>query len=141
MLYVFLNRKGLKYRGMKHHVLVLLFIVFCCGYVCATPAIDSIRIYFHHGYSVLDFSLRDNRSVLDDFIRRMVSLSSDTTKHIITLHVEGHASPSGMDVANRRLSERRAGQVLEYIRSRVTFPNSLVCVLAEGVDWDGLADL
>lgn len=141
MLYVFWDRKDLKYRGMKHHVLVLLFIVFCCGYVCATPAIDSIRIYFHHGYSVLDFSLRDNRKVLDDFIRRMVSLSSDTTKHIITLHVEGHASPSGMDVANRRLSERRAGQVLEYIRSRVTFPNFLVCVLAEGVDWDGLADL
>uniref|UniRef100_UPI00307F66C5 DUF3575 domain-containing protein n=1 Tax=Parabacteroides johnsonii TaxID=387661 RepID=UPI00307F66C5 len=77
----------------------------------------------------------------DLFIRRMVFLSSDTTKHIISLHVEGHASPSGMDVANRRLSERRAGQVLEYIRSRVTFPNSLVYVLAEGVDWDGLADL
>ena len=119
---------------------VLLYLIFLYGaHVQARSAADPVRIYFRHGYSVLDLSLRDNRRTLDDLVGRLKAYASDTTRKLIVFSVEGNASPDGMNEANLRLSRRRTESVLVYIRSRVSFPDSLIVTTAEGVDWDGLA--
>lgn len=119
---------------------VLLYLIFLYGaHVQARSAVDPVRIYFRHGYSVLDLSLRDNRRTLDDFVGRLETYASDTTRKLIVFSVEGNASPDGTNEANLRLSRRRTESVLAYIRSRVSFPDSLIVTTAEGVDWDGLA--
>ena len=119
---------------------VLLYLIFLYGgHVQARSAADPVRIYFRHGYSVLDLSLRDNRRTLDDLVGRLKAYASDTLRKLIVFSVEGNASPDGMNEANLRLSRRRTESVLVYIRSRVSFPDSLIVTTAEGVDWDGLA--
>lgn len=121
---------------------VLLYLIFLYGgHVQARSAADPVRIYFRHGYSVLDLSLRDNRRTLDDLVGRLKAYASDTTRKLIVFSVEGNASPDRMNEANLRLSRRRTESVLVHIRSRVSFPDSLIVTTAEGVDWDGLAAL
>lgn len=126
---------------MKCRIVILFSIILLCnGYMQACPAVHNpLRIYFHHGYSTLDPSLRDNRRTLDKLTEHLEKFSSDTTKILITITVEGHASPDGLHEANLLLSKRRVGHVLEYIRARVPLPDSLIATVAEGVDWDGLA--
>lgn len=126
---------------MRSCLLILLLSLLWGGHAFASTVDDSVRVYFHHGYSVLDFSLRDNRKVLDDFVARMTALSADTSKHIISIYVEGNASPSGGHAANRKLSEQRAQRVIDYLRSQVPLPEALITVVADGIDWDGLAAL
>lgn len=119
-----------------------MFLIFLCsGQIQARSATDSVRVYFRHGYSVLDLSLRDNRRVLDGLIGQLSTFSFDTTKCLIVLSIEGNTSPDGTHKANCRLSERRTERVLDYIRSRVAIPEQLVSTVAEGIDWDGLATL
>ena len=125
---------------MIYRMLILFQMIGCCGCLCAQSAVDSVRVYFRRGYSVLDLSLRDNRQTLDAFVGRLDSLLGDTSRHIVSLCVEGNASPDGTLGANRRLSGNRAKRVLEYIRLRVALPDSLVRVVAGGIDWDGLAE-
>lgn len=126
---------------MRCRFIILLLIVLGCGRVQARPDVDSIRVYFHHGYSTLDLSLRHNGRTLDDFIKRLHAFSSDSTRHLISFSVEGNTSPDGTSEANLRLSEQRAERVLEYIRSRVELPEQLVSVTADGIDWDALAGM
>lgn len=75
---------------------VLLYLIFLYGaHVQARSAADPVRIYFRHGYSVLDLSLRDNRRTLDDLVGRLKAYASDTTRKLIVFSVEGNASPDG----------------------------------------------
>lgn len=121
--------------------IILLFVLAFCDHVHAAIERDSVRIYFHDGSSVLDLSLRGNREVLDGFISRYLSSSADTARHVLSIQVEGGTSPSGTAVRNKRLSEERAATLVNHLRTRILLPDSLICVVAEGVDWDGLAAL
>lgn len=69
---------------------VLLYLIFLYGaHVQARSAGRSGTVYFRHGYSVLDLSLRDNRRTLDDFVGRLETYASDTTRKLIVFSVEG----------------------------------------------------
>lgn len=126
---------------MKAYHLILPLAVLFCGYVHAAPAADSTRVYFHRGFSTLDFSLRDNRRTLDALVERIAASSPDKGRHIIAIYVEGNASPSGAEQVNKTLSRQRAERVIEYLRAHATVPDSLVSVVADGIDWDRLTSL
>lgn len=105
-----------------------------------TPAVDRdvVHVYFHDGDASLDFSLYDNGKSLNGLVGRM---ASDTVSRVIAISVVGNSSPTGTDSYNRYISRKRAEGVLEYLRSYVEIPDSLVSVVADGVDWDGLAEM
>ena len=117
----------------------MFLILLCGGSVKARPVADSVQVYFRHGYSTLDLSLHDNRRTLDELVERLQALSSDTTKKLLSVSIEGNASPDGLHGANLRLSRKRAQNVLTYIRTRTAIPDSLITVRADGVDWRTLA--
>lgn len=121
------------------NIYVLFLILLCGGSVKARPVADSVQVYFRHGYSTLDLSLHDNRRTLDELVERLQALSSDTTKKLLSVSIEGNASPDGLHGANLRLSRKRAQNVLTYIRTRTAIPDSLITVRADGVDWRTLA--
>ena len=121
-------------------ILVLFHILGCCGFVVAQNRADSVYVYFRRGYSVLDLSFRDNQQSLDRFIKSLDTLDFGNSRVSMSLIVEGNASPDGIVNANLRLSENRVKNVLEYIRQHMDLPDSLVRVVAEGIDWDGLAE-
>ena len=122
---------------MKSRLLLFLF-AFCCE--CASAqTVDTIRIYFRRGYSTLEPSFRNNRRVLDQLVERLRTVSTGTARSISAFRIEGNASPDGAFDANERLGHKRVANTLEYIRSRVTLPDSVVSYKANGIDWDGLA--
>ena len=92
--------------NMRCWTVLLYLILLYGGHVQARSAADPVRVYFRHGYSALDLSLRDNRRILDDLAGRLEASSSDTTRVIVALAVEGNASPDGTNEANLRLSRR-----------------------------------
>lgn len=124
---------------MKCRILILFFMIVSGSIAYAESAADTVRVYFRYGYSVPDLSYRNNRRALDDFISRLTSPASDNTRHVVRFCVVGNSSPSGSSEANQRLGEHRAANILEYIRARVAFPDSIVSVAAKGIDWEGLA--
>jgi len=104
----------------------------------AIPGIDTVRVYFRHGYSRLDLNLRNNESELNRFIERLQATRNDTLRHIVMLYAEGNASPVGSSRANLLLSRNRAKRVLEYIRNQVQVDDSLIQIKAKGIDWEDL---
>ena len=73
---------------------VLLYLIFLYGaHVQARSAADPVRIYFRHGYSVLDLSLRDNRRTLDDLVGRLKAYASDTTRKLSLIHISEPTRP------------------------------------------------
>lgn len=59
-------------------------------------------------------------------------------RHLVSLRLDAYSSPDGIAVANKRLSESRAKRLLEYIRSRIDIPESLLTVQSHGIDWAGV---
>ncbi len=102
---------------------------------------DSVKIYFRQGYSVLDKSIGDNRAALD---RIADSLRMGYADSVYVLHkvlVVGGASPEGSIPLNRRLSEKRAGVLFDYLSQYGDLPDSLTTFRFLGRDWYGLMRL
>ena len=121
-------------------ILLLLFVYW--GNIQATPANDSLRVYFRHGYSVLNLAIYNNKASLDTLVARINAFRpqpGDTTS--IHIRIEGNASPSGASNANLRLSRRRAERVADYLRPLLNQPRLHYTLVAGGVDWDGLTAL
>ena len=123
----------------------LLFPLCVChaGYGQERKSADTLnlRVHFRQGYSLFEPALNENGVRLDRFIGRLRELRADTTRRIESLTFEDVASPEGNTAMNRRLSARRAENILAYIRTRLELPDSLVRVVSLGVDWEGLTAL
>lgn len=85
------------------------------GNASAQQVSDSVRIYFRQGYSVLDLDRRDNRSSLDRIAERLEAGQADSVYRLHRIEVIGGASPEGSVPLNRRLSEKRAKVLFDYL--------------------------
>lgn len=102
---------------------------------------DSVKIHFSQGYSVLDPSLGGNREALAriaDSLRLGYADSVYTLKKVL---VVGGASPEGGIEANRRLSEKRARVLFDWLSQYGELPDSLTSFEYLGRDWSGLIEL
>ena len=138
-----LCRRVRKTNEMKNRrlLLSLLLLVVSLPVVHARSVTDSVRVYYRRGYSVLDRSFAGNGEALDRFIARLDSLTGGNPERILSFTFEGKASPDGSHVANQRLTEKRGARMVEWLRTRIDLPDSAVHIVAEGVDWEGLAEL
>lgn len=126
----------------SRRILLFVFLLACCvPAVGARPVTDSVRVYFRRGYSTLDRSLAGNGEALDRFVARMDSLTGGDAERIVAFTLEGKASPDGTHEANLRLTAKRGARILDYLRARLDLPDSVVRVVAGGVDWEGLCTL
>ena len=125
---------------MVRRISILAALLFCFGTLKAQQSVDSMRLYFRRGYSTLEYTLRGNRSSLDELLRALQAARSDSLEAgTIRLHLLGSASPDGTYRANRRLSEKRMHAVLDLLHERAALPDSLITAEAVGIDWEGLA--
>ena len=76
---------------------------------------DSVRIYFRQGYSTLDLSIHNNREALNRIADNLEVGYSDSIYTLQKILVVGGASPEGSIPLNRRLSEKRAKSVFDYL--------------------------
>lgn len=122
--------------------ILLLFLLCGCyaGYGQEHIFADTLdlQVHFRYGYSIFEPELNENGARLDRFIGRLWELQADTACRIERLTFVGAASPEGNTAMNRRLSARRAENILAHIRTQIELPDSLVSVVSLGIDWEGL---
>ncbi len=123
---------------MKKNILLLVVGIILAAAAKGQYATDTTVVYYNRGRSDIDFSLCNNKAALERFIRQFNAGAEDSARHIILFRLDAYSSPDGITVANKRLSENRAKRLLEYIRSRIDFPESLLTVQSHGIDWAGL---
>ena len=114
----------------------------CAGCVSAQVVQDSVKIHFRSGESVLDMNQGDNRVVLEDIKEKLLLNNDDSIYYRLQkVLVVGGASPEGSIALNKRLSEKRAETLFNYLAQYGTFPDSLRHYTFLGRDWNGLIRL
>lgn len=100
---------------------------------------DSVEVKFRQGKTALDPKYKGNGARLDSLI---TTLETERGRRgIVRLKVTGGASPEGSVELNRRLSEKRASNIFDYIDRRIELPDTLATYTYLGRDWKGLRDM
>ena len=137
-------REGhLKYMRTEKCCIVLTILLAMSLFNVAEPreVRDSVKIYFRQGYSVLDMSIRDNRETLDRIADSLTWGYTDSVYTLKKVMVVGGASPEGSIPLNKRLSEKRANVLFDYLSRYGELPDSLTTFEYLGRDWNGLIKL
>lgn len=122
--------------------LLFVWLLMCAGCVSAQVVQDSVKIHFRSGESVLDMNQGDNRVVLEDIKEKLLLNNDDSIYYRLQkVLVVGGASPEGSIALNKRLSEKRAETLFNYLAQYGTFPDSLRHYTFLGRDWNGLIRL
>ena len=99
-----------------------------------------VKVYFRQGYSRLQPAFRNNGIRLDEFMRRVSEIYSDSTARLNSIGIVAYASPEGPYTLNKKLARKRAENISAYLRGNMPFlSGSLFNVQPKGIDWDGLA--
>lgn len=114
------------------------------------PAVEAVKrrelqseahLDFEVGKSVIRTDFGNNPKELA-VIRKMIeTVNSDEDVSILAINISGYASPEGSLATNRRLSERRALALQDYLLSYYDIPGNKYTVLFGGEDWEGLVKL
>ncbi len=99
---------------------------------------DSVRIHFRQGYSVLDLSIGDNQAELNRLADRLATCYADSIYQLNNIVVIGGASPEGSIPLNKRLSEKRAKVLFDYLSQYGSLPDNNTNFVYLGRDWQGL---
>ena len=133
---------GLGMKRVSHYILLTLTLVLLSGSIGRAQEVkDSVRIYFRQGYSTLDLSIRDNRASLERIADSLRKGNTDSVYKLQKVLVVGGASPEGSLALNRRLSEKRAKVLFDYLSRYGELPDSLTLFDYLGRDWHGLLEL
>lgn len=126
---------------MRRIIILIIGLLSYC-HIAAQHIQDSVRINFRSGKANLDMDLGENRKVLEDIKEKLQLNANDSVYY--RLHkvlVVGGASPEGSIALNKRLSEKRAETLFNYLAQYATFPDSLRHFTFLGRDWKGLLHL
>ena len=127
--------------GGGKSLISLLFTLLTCSLSHGQEVEDSVKIFFRQGYSVLDLSIGDNRNSIKRIADSLQLGYSDSIYVLTRIHVTGGASPEGTIPLNKRLSEKRAKVIFEYLSKFGELPDSLTTFNFIGRDWWGLIEL
>lgn len=125
----------------KFRILVLIAIMSCTSVSKAQDVIvDSVKIHFRQGYSTLDKDKFGNDAALKRIADSLRMRNTDTILQLKKVEVTGAASPEGNIPLNKRLSERRANVLFNYMSQYRELPDSLMTFRFLGRDWTGLLE-
>ena len=127
---------------MKRLVICMLIGVFSCSTLFAQELRDSVKIHFRQGRTELDMDQGENARLLQG-IQDKLQLNQDDSIYyrLQKVWVIGSASPEGSMAVNKRLSEKRAESLFNYLSQYAIFPDSLRQFSFLGRDWEGLYHL
>jgi len=125
----------------KYIALFLVLLTACNNYLFAQEVRDSVKIHFRQGYSKLDLAVKDNRKVLDRISDSLRTSYADSIYMLGKIEIVGGASPEGGIPLNKRLSEKRADVLFDYLSAYGSLTDSLKTFTYIGRDWSGLLDL
>lgn len=124
-----------------NHITLTIFFLALSTIMLAQDKKDSVEIHFRQGYSTLDMSLGKNQEMLNRITDSLAITNTDSIYNIKDVTVVGGASPEGSIQLNKRLSEKRANVLFDYLsKYTVLLPSSKHFVYL-GRDWNGLLQL
>jgi hypothetical protein len=86
-------------------------------------------------------SIYDNGKKLDRFVDSLNVAGKDSAYRLQKILIVGSASPEGNVEINRRLSQKRANTLFDYISSKSYLPENLREFRFDGRDWNGLLSM
>ena len=101
---------------------------------------DDTEVFYRQSHSAVDLNYDSNRKTIDTIVAKLQLLTeSDSLFALKCLKFIGTASPEGTVAYNNYLSGQRADNMMKYIKSAVTLPDSLrLSSEAAGRNWVGL---
>lgn len=123
------------------HILLILLGLLFSGTAYCQEIRDSVKIYFRQGYSILDPSIEDNQAKLNRIADSLATSYADSIYQLKNVVVIGGASPEGSVPLNKRLSERRANVLFNYLSRYGILAARNKKFIYLGRDWHGLLEL
>ena len=124
---------------MNRRLLLLVFCLLVAPLLHAEEtAVDSVRIYYRHGYRYVDTSLRSNGSVLKNLCAKIEkSLQEETLEKVV---IYAYTSPDGTNKANTALAARRADSLESWLLRNTPLPATMLETNSGGIAWGLLRD-
>ena len=122
-------------------------IVFKPAYAFVTPVAELVKTREARGSAYIDFPVnrteirpdyRRNPEELQKIRHTIDVLRSDADTRIVSVSIEGFASPEGPYANNERLAKGRTEALLGYVRGLYTFDASIMKSSWVAEDWAGL---
>lgn len=111
---------------MKKYLSILFLIYIGIVPICAQEEQTEICIDFRVGSSNIDPTYMDNEHRLSEILAYIDRLHNDASLSVTKLVFSGVSSPEGSIQLNKQLASKRLLALENYIRSRITLPDSLV---------------
>ena len=124
---------------MNRRLLLLVFCLLVAPLLHAgETAVDSVRIYYRHGYRYVDTSLRSNGSVLKNLCTKIEkSLQEETLEKVV---IYAYTSPDGTNKANLTLAARRMDSLESWLLRNTPLPATMLETNSGGIAWGLLRD-
>lgn len=131
---------------MKIKRLVLCLALLVCGLISygqEQVSVDTLRVevFFRQGFSDFEPAYYDNETRLKNFANQVRMVQQDSLCQIKSIAVRGASSPEGSSLVNERLSEKRAENIVAWLKEHFSFPDLPFTVYSPGIDWHGLTVL
>ncbi len=126
---------------MKKLIVIISIMLSAFPLVWSGETKDSVKIQFEQGKWELRKDLFHNGERLQDFENRISAQDSSALKLVGRIHITGGASPEGSVNLNKRLSERRAATLSDYLSKTSSLPMHILSTDYLGRDWSGLRSL
>lgn len=137
---------------LRHTILIGLVALLIIAMLSAVPCVasetttDSISISaqaqanidFKVNLTNFDKTYHDNDRALEQILARIDSMVLDPSMRVERITVVGTASPEGPFEGNIRLATNRAKTLIELLRQRYSFPDSIYAISTIPEDWDGM---
>ena len=123
------------------YIILILTHLTICDFAHSQVVRDSIKIHFRKGGATLQPLLEDNADALKRIADSLSITYTDSIYKLRDITVIGSASPEGSIDLNKRLSEKRANVLFDYLSQYETLPDSAKTFVYIGRNWEGLLQL
>lgn len=123
---------------LKRFILIITALLLYPIVSLAQEQRSSATIEFKVGSAYIDTNYKNNAANLNEIIKLVKEIKSDTSLEILSIEFRGSASPDGNTKLNKELSNKRLHALEEYIRSRVSLPDSIVTRNDAYIPWHEL---
>lgn len=135
--------------SQRYDIAILDFTpkVFSPSYAFITPVAELVKTREARGSAYIDFPVnrteirpdyRRNPEELQKIRHTIDILRGDTDTRIVSVSIEGFASPEGPYTNNERLAKGRTSALADYVRGLYTFDSSIMKSTWVAEDWNGL---
>lgn len=122
-------------------MILILTCLSLCDFAYGQVVRDSIKIHFRTGDATLRPSLEDNEAALNRIADSLAVTYADSIYQLREILVIGSASPEGSIDLNKRLSEKRANVLFDYLSRYGELPESSKNFIYLGRNWKELLRL